>query len=218
VVKTAVGRDLLNAIDKLRDGELNFFSPIDTGANSNLDIQETLQRSQAFEKGLQQSEGRFRAIVDATLEFDATLIHVNAAGLEMIGASSLEAIVGKSVHDMLVPEDRERFRVFLERICGGEKSSLKFEITDLPGIRRLMETHAVPLLQPDGKIFQLAVTRDVTSNRSASAPLHCCPQSWIHRMTRSSAKISMALSLAGIEAPSACLATLRKKPWVEALS
>jgi len=173
VVKTAVGRDLLKSIDKLRDGELNFFSPADVGANSNLDIQEILQRSQAFEKALRQNEGRFRAIVDATPECvkpvasDGTLIHVNAAGLEMIDANSLEAVVGKSVYDMLVPEDRERFRVFLETICRGEKGPLEFEITDLRGIRRQMETRAVPLLQPNGKIFQLAVTSDVTSNRSA---------------------------------------------------
>jgi CheY-like chemotaxis protein len=50
------------------------------------------------------------------------------AGLEMIEAPSAGAIVGQSIYSLIAPEDRERFKDFHERVCGGEKASLQFDI------------------------------------------------------------------------------------------
>jgi PAS domain S-box-containing protein len=122
---------------------------------------------------LRQSEERFRTIVETSPECvklisaDGTLLHINASGLAMVGAPSAEEVVGQSVYDLIVPEDRERFRAFNEKICRGEKGSIEFQISGLLGARQRMDTRAVPLRQPDGQVVQLAITRDVTVRRRA---------------------------------------------------
>jgi PAS domain S-box-containing protein len=115
----------------------------------------------------------FRAIVETTPECvkvvarDGTLLHMNSSGLGMVGALSSEDVTGKCVYDLVAPEDRDRFREFNERICGGEKASLEFDIIGLQGARHRMETHAAPLRYHDGTTVQLAITRDITGRTRA---------------------------------------------------
>jgi len=157
-----------------------YFNAPHAFSKSDLELGFTISRQLAFalerqraEEALRQSEERFRAIVETSPECvrlvssDGALLHMNAAGLAMVGAPSLEAVVGQSTYDLVVPEDRERFRAFNERVCSGEKGSLEFEISSLLGGRRQMDTRAVPLRQPDGQLVQLAILRDVTDRKQA---------------------------------------------------
>ncbi len=120
------------------------------------------------ERALQESEERFRAIVETTPECvmlvaaDGTLLHMNPPGLAMLSTHSPERIIGKSVYDVVAPHDRDRFRAFNERICGGEKGSLEFDLVALNSVTRHVETHAAPLHMEDGTVVQLAMTRDIT--------------------------------------------------------
>jgi PAS domain S-box-containing protein len=129
------------------------------------------------EQALRASEERSRAIIQTTPECvkivagDGTLLHMNAAGLAMVGAERPEMVMGKSIYDVIAPNDREKFRAFNERICGGEKGFLEFDIIDLQGRRHHMETHAAPLRNPDGSLVQLAVARDVTEEKGAQEAL-----------------------------------------------
>lgn len=129
-------------------------------------------RKQA-EEAMRQSEERYRAIIATTPECvkvvsaDGTLVHMNESGLGMIGAERPDVVVGKSVYNVIAPEFQDDFRMFNERICGGERGSLEFDIIDLNGRRHHMETHAVPLRQTDGSTVQLAIARDVTERRRA---------------------------------------------------
>jgi PAS domain S-box-containing protein len=131
-----------------------------------------LERQRAAD-ALRQSEERFRTIVETSPECvklvsaDGTLLHINASGLAMVGATSAETVVGQSVFDLIVPEDRERFRAFNEKICRGERGSIEFQISGRLGARQQMDTRAVPLRQPDGQVVQLAITRDVTGRKRA---------------------------------------------------
>jgi PAS domain S-box-containing protein len=126
------------------------------------------QRSQ-----MEESEKRFRAIVETTPECvklvaaDGTLLHMNSVGLSMVQADTSETVVGKCVYDLIAPADRERYREFNERICRGERASTEFDIVGLKGQRRHMETHAAPLQTTDGSCVQLAVTLDITERKAA---------------------------------------------------
>lgn len=130
------------------------------------------QQKQA-ERALRASEERFHDIVEATPECvklvapDGTLLHMNSSGLTLVGADCADAVVGKSVYDLIEPKDRDRFRAFNDRICRGEKGSLEFDIVGLRGERRHMETHAAPLRNPDGTVAQLAVSQDITMRKQA---------------------------------------------------
>jgi PAS domain S-box-containing protein len=119
------------------------------------------------------SEAEFRTIFETTPECvkivasDGKLLQMNAAGLSMIGAPSAQAVVGKSVYDLVAPEDRERFREFNERVCRGERASLEFDIIGLQNVRLQVETHAAPLTHSSGGAVQLAVTRDISERKRA---------------------------------------------------
>jgi PAS domain S-box-containing protein len=114
-----------------------------------------------------------RAIVETTPECvklvsaEGTLLHMNSPGFKMVGAGSADEVVGKSVYDLIAPEDRDRFKAFNESTCRGEQGSLQFDIVGLEGKRRHMETHAAPLRNPDGTVVHLAVTADISERRQA---------------------------------------------------
>jgi PAS domain S-box-containing protein len=173
VAKSAISSELLDVLAKIRKRE-PFVQVVGlTDENPDLDAQQILQQSATFEKALRESEERFRAIVETTPECvklvaaDGTLLQMNSSGLNMVGADSCEAVVGKNVYDIIAPHHRAMYREFNERICGGEKGSLEFDIVGLKGACRHMETHAAPLRMPDGTTVHLAVTRDITERTRA---------------------------------------------------
>jgi PAS domain S-box-containing protein len=69
-------------------------------------IGQFVQRKKA-EQALRESEERFRAIFETTPECvkvvapDGTLLHMNAAGLVMVGAESPDTVIGKSIYDVI---------------------------------------------------------------------------------------------------------------------
>jgi PAS domain S-box-containing protein len=129
------------------------------------------------ERALQESEERFRAIVETTPECvklvaaDGTLLHMNSPGLQMVGARSAEEVLGKNIYELIAPEDRERFKAFNEAVCGGKQGSLQFDIIGLEGKRLHMESHAAPLRDPRGTIVHLAVSADISERKRAEEAL-----------------------------------------------
>ena len=134
-----------------------------------MDVTSAKQASEASVR----NEERYRAIVETTPECvkivdrNGTLLHMNSAGLAMIGAKNADAVIGKDVYQLVAPEDREKFREFNERVCRGEKGSLEFDIIGIRGVRRHMETHGAPLQNADGTTVLLGVTRDITPRSEA---------------------------------------------------
>ena len=164
-------------------------------AIDNARLFETSQKQRAR---AEESEKRFRAIVETTPECvklvasDGTLLHMNSVGLNMVQADTGDAVVGKSVYDLIAPEDRERYREFNERICGGKSGSSEFDIVGLKGQRRHMETHAAPLQTTDGSCVQLAVTLDITERQRAEQALRESEQRF--RMITEAAPIMVWMS------------------------
>ena len=121
-----------------------------------------------------ESEDSLRSIVDAVPECvkivtaDGSLLDINPAGLEMLGAASKDEVVGKRIYDLIDGEHREEYRRFNESVCRGNSGVLEFTMIDLLGGRHFMETSATPLpLCPEGEVAQLGITRDVTDRREA---------------------------------------------------
>jgi PAS domain S-box-containing protein len=117
------------------------------------------------------SEETLRAVVETTPECvkivaaDGTLLRMNEAGLRMIDADSAEMVVGSPVLNMIAPDYRDEWWCNHRRVCNGERLNWQFDVVSLRGMRRRLETAAVPLPQADGSLAQLAVTRDVTRRR-----------------------------------------------------
>ncbi len=97
---------------------------------------------------------------------DGTLLEINPAGLAMI--ESNETAIGKSVYSLIAPKYRQAFEDLNKSVCQGNQGSLEFEIIGCKGQRRFLETHGVPLLNPDNdELVQLAITRDITKQKQA---------------------------------------------------
>ena len=97
---------------------------------------------------------------------DGTLLDMNAAGLAMIEADSIEDVRGERVLNIIASEYRDAFQELHNKVFAGENATLEFELVGLKGTRRSMETTAAPLRNDTGEIVaHLAVTHDVTARR-----------------------------------------------------
>lgn len=103
---------------------------------------------------------------------NGTLLSINTAGLALIEADSTDSMIGKCIYPSVVPEHRESFQAFNERVCDGVSGEMEFEMIGLKGTRRWMETHAVPFaLGPSGEIVHLAYTQDITKRKQVEDQL-----------------------------------------------
>jgi PAS domain S-box-containing protein len=137
---------------------------------------ERAQRLQAEQarKQAEVSEQRLRALLEHSPEWvevirpDGTIAEINAAGLQMVEAHSAAEVLGKSVFELIAPEDRSRFEAMHQRVCNGTPNQLEVQIVGLKGSRRWVETHAAPVPDPvDNGWLHLGVARDITDRKRA---------------------------------------------------
>jgi PAS domain S-box-containing protein len=140
----------------------------------NLAMIEDITDRKRAEEALAASEKRLRTILEAEPECvkvtteDGILLDINAAGLAMIEADSLEQVIGQSVCPLIAPDYRDAFAEFTRRVCRGEPGTMQFELIGLKGTHRWMDTHAVPLRdESNDTIGVLAITRDITERKQA---------------------------------------------------
>jgi PAS domain S-box-containing protein len=139
-----------------------------------------------------------RAVVEATPECvkivspEGKLLYMNPAGLRMIEAENA-SVEGANVSDLIAEEDRQGWIERHGRVCAGERLTWEFDIIGLKGTRRQMETHAVPVPLPDGRMAHLAVTRDVTRRKQDEAA-----QAHLAAIVESSDDAIVSKSLRGI--------------------
>ena len=132
------------------------------------DVTEQYRARQA----LRDSERRLRTIIDTepecvkVVDRAGNLIEMNAAGLIMLEADSLQAVQRLALLDYIVPEARPAFIALHQRVMNGETGTLEFEVIGLKGTRRWLETHAAPMRDADGRIDTLlGITRDITARK-----------------------------------------------------
>lgn len=124
-------------------------------------IKENEQSKQRY-KSIIQSEPECVKVVDPR----GKLVEMNAAGLGMLEADSLEAAQAMGLSDFLIPEGRAAFFDLHSKVMNGENGILEFEVKGLKGTRRWLETHATPLRDDEGNVTALlGVTRDITQKK-----------------------------------------------------
>ena len=135
------------------------------------------RRKQA-EQSLQENEQFLQTIIETepecvkVVDHKGNLLSMNAAGLKMLEADTLEAAKQCSLLNFVLPGYRDAFIALHKRVIGGETGTLEFEVEGLRGTRRRLETYAAPLRNQSNQFaLMLAVTRDITERKQADAQL-----------------------------------------------
>jgi two-component system cell cycle sensor histidine kinase/response regulator CckA len=125
----------------------------------------------AMLEALRLSESRLQAIINAEpacvklVSLDGRLLDMNPAGLAMIDATDLSQVVGRSIVDIVHPDDRGRFLEIHQAASRAEPAAGEFRITGLAGGERWVESHSVPFETSTGERAILSVTSDITERK-----------------------------------------------------
>lgn len=142
------------------------------GSNTEIHEQRELRES------LRANEEKLRTIFEAEpeclklLELDGTVREINAAGLQILEADNLAALLGKNLVPCVVPEHQPAVLAMLEATVRGEKRTLEFQITGFKGTSRWLEMRTAPFREvASGRNLVLGVSRDITERRQTEQAL-----------------------------------------------
>jgi diguanylate cyclase (GGDEF)-like protein/PAS domain S-box-containing protein len=130
------------------------------------DISETVRAEQQ----LAQSEQRFRSLVE--LSPDAILVHdfstvrfVNPACVQLLGASSPEQLLGRTMWDIVDPRDHEMLRGRFQGLAAGDRLPfIELRWVRVDGVPVEIEVAAAPI-EFNGRPAAHVVARDVTQRK-----------------------------------------------------
>lgn len=134
-----------------------------------LDVTERME----VEEKLRTSEGRLRAIIEhepqcvKTVSADGFLLQMNPAGLRLIEADHEGEVRGRSMLELVHPDDHAAFEQLHRQASRGEPGQLQFRVVSLKGTERWVETYSVALPEKKGANPVLSVARDITQQRHA---------------------------------------------------
>lgn len=164
---------------------LSFVIPITVKKSFDLYV----QAREISAKKIAESEQRFRQIFEhepqcvKLINREGRLLDMNPAGLRMIEAPSLSAVVGTDVMEFVVPEHRQRFKAAVAKLLqDGSEQHLEFQIRGLKGTKRLMESFNVPFWHESGAHVTgiLSITYDITEKRDREVELRELKETMIH--------------------------------------
>jgi PAS domain S-box-containing protein len=123
------------------------------------------------DKALQESEERFRALVEFSPDCIAVAVHerlvyMNPAGLKLIGAKNAGEVIGRNTQDFVPVELHETMRQRREKVLAESVSSPVMEIAliRLDGSLVTIESQAVPFVYA-GQTAILNLMHDVTDRK-----------------------------------------------------
>lgn len=128
------------------------------------------------ERAMLESKEHLEAIIEnepecvKLVDSNGILLDMNPAGLGMIGATSKDQAIGKSIYDRIDEADRESYKQFNEWICSGHSDAMEYTIIALDGKPHRLSTIASPMKYSNtGEIVHLGIARDVTEQRQNEA-------------------------------------------------
>jgi PAS domain S-box-containing protein len=125
VIKSTISENLLIGIEKVRVGELFFDASVSGNPGTNVDMQEILHRSQAFERALRESEERFRltfeqaAVGIAHVSKNGRWLRVNQKLCEILGYTQDE-LRKLTTQTVTHPADLAADLAQIAKLAGGE--------------------------------------------------------------------------------------------------
>lgn len=128
------------------------------------------------ERALQESEHRWRALVEnhpdpVVVSRRGTIVYANPATARFFGATSAEAIRGRSIAEVVPDDQQEALRERIEAVEAGETlGTREYTLFTIDGEQRVVEAQGVPIRHNGAPAVQ-TVVRDVTERKHAEAAL-----------------------------------------------
>ncbi|MEW6401888.1 MAG: PAS domain S-box protein [Chloroflexota bacterium] len=139
-------------------------------------IHDITERKQAEER-LWESEERYRRLLEVSpvgiaVHSDGRLVFTNMAGARIIGANSPENVIGRSILEIIHPDNLDSARQRIQRMLAGEKGLYPVEdrYLRLDGTEVPVEVMAVPLTY-EGKPAVQVIIQDITARKQAEQEL-----------------------------------------------
>lgn len=130
---------------------------------------EDITERKHLEAELRTGEQNLRRLVNSqpacvsTIGADGNLLSINPKGLEMLQADSIDQLSGSLIYELIDEPYKKAFKQLNISVFSGQSSSLTFSLTALKGKQVWLETHAVPIMDADGRVIEhLGLTHDVT--------------------------------------------------------
>jgi PAS domain S-box-containing protein len=130
------------------------------------------------EAALRESEERYRELVEnqgegiGIVDTEERFVFANHPAEETFGVPPGD-LIGRSLSDLLEPEQMEIVRRQTEQRRQGRRGTYEIEIPHLHGVRRTLRVTAAPRFSADGKwIGTFALFMDITRSKQAEADLH----------------------------------------------
>ncbi|MFW9997140.1 MAG: PAS domain S-box protein [Candidatus Odinarchaeota archaeon] len=120
---------------------------------------------------LRESEQKYRQLVELSpyliaIHGDGGISFCNQAGLDLLGASSIDQVIGKPVTDFVAPKLRDISKTRIQTAIQRDKQSPLYEqkIIRLDGEERDIEVVGIPFDTEEGKTIQI-MARDITKEK-----------------------------------------------------
>ena len=147
------------------------------GRTVRLTISIDITEQKQAERAVRTSEEKYRHLVESSpdaivIQRDDGIVFANTASAKLFGVGTPEQLLGKSVLDFVLPENRAMLaeRYNQSRDVAGKVSLIGQRVTRLDGARVDVDVTAIPIVYGDQPAIQ-AVFRDVTERKRAEEEL-----------------------------------------------
>lgn len=146
--------------------------------SANEKLRNDIIERQRAEEALSESEEKYRTLVETSPDAivvsdpEGNIRVVNNRAREMFGCDSSEELVGRSIFDMVVPEDREKAVESSRRTeKDGFVKGVELRLQRKDGVVLHSEVSSSVFRDSQGSVRYIAIARDITSRRRAEKEL-----------------------------------------------
>lgn len=164
----------LGAADYIvKDTEMKYLELLPVVIEQLLFKQQLINERQQMQETARESEERYRRLVELSpdgiaIHVDGVFVFVNPAGARILGAASVDEIVGKPVFDFVHPDFKEKVGERLRQLNSGAENVpwLEERLVRLDGGEVVVETTGTPFPY-QGKPGVQVIFRDITGRKQA---------------------------------------------------